>query len=925
MKTKKIVILLVIMLIMISSNTNINAQNSNTVKVAMLSIPNYIDIDDEGNPYGYAVEYLNEIKKYTNWDYEYIPMSMIEAENALAEGKVDIVVGMPHTEDNQNLFYFSKFDMGYSTDMLCAINDKNCYAYNDFKNFKGIKIGAVKNSKVQKDNQAYIQKNISFATFVLYDNEKEMYKALQNGKIDAVLINDISYNSNYTVIANFNVKLLYIASSFHNRHIYAGIKNAQEQIYLRDVNFNSELNKKYLNNKVCNNIFTLNEQEYIKNRHSINVYYCVNGEFSLDEINKQNFEIQVEIVNYVAEKLGWKVNVINNYSNSSIIGVKDFEKIINSDIVDVYPSFKYNKNYAEDLGMHVTFPYLQVNHYKIQRKEFGYKDKGKLIVAAVRNNNLTNEYVLSKYNRYQILWYKNDDECLKAVSNGKADITYTNTFTAEYYLNSYDYQNLSMSNIDYEYDLCFAVPKNRNKVLVQIINKVINSIPKEKMNDIIAKNTLYKHNSNTLKSFIYENSLLCTVIAIIFAALVMFLVMLFVTNRLITKKNKELKRANVVKNEFFSRVSHDIRTPMSSIIGLSNLGVETKNSDTSASYFKQINNTCKYLLGVLNDTLDIGKIDSKKIKLKLEPLVQKDFVSDIKNIVEVKAREKSIDFNMSFNNYNNGYAMFDKLHLMQICINLLTNAIKFTPNGGKVEFIINKLALRKLNGKYDIEFIIRDNGIGISEEFLPYIYDSFKQENTDNMISNNGIGLGLTIVKNLVELMGGSIYVKSEKNKGTEFSVILPTKIIESTEKRDESINEANDHINLNNKRALLVEDNLLNSQIVKSILESVGMIVEQAENGKLALEMFKNSSINYYSVILMDNRMPIMNGLTATKLIRELDKDDAKEVPIIAMTADVFSDGMEEIYAVGMNKCLIKPIDSEILFNTLEKFIKST
>lgn len=392
----------------------------------------------------------------------------------------------------------------------------------------------------------------------------------------------------------------------------------------------------------------------------------------------------------------------------------------------------------------------------------------------------------------------------------------------------------------------------------------------------------------------------------------------------INRKNQELENvaqkaesAAHAKSEFLSRMSHDIRTPMNAIIGLTHLAQEEEDPQVVREYLHNIDTSSDFLLGLINDILDMSKIENGELTLKEDAYTREEFMNSINTVIKPLMDKREIQFVFRMEE-NVECIRVDRLRYNQIFFNLLSNAAKFTPKGGTVEFTTEGLPVR--DDKVGIRFHIKDNGIGMSPEFLPHLYDPFSQERVKGGEDVKGTGLGLPIVKSLVDIMGGTISVQSELGKGTEFIVELYVPVAEAeTEKPVSEIGTEN----LKDARILLVEDNDINIYVAQLILEKAGCLVEIAKDGKEAVEHFKESGINYYHAILMDVRMPIMNGIDATKAIRALNREDAATIPIIAMTADAFDEERKKTLEAGMNYHLSKPINPRLLYKILSEFLK--
>ncbi|MDD3404276.1 MAG: response regulator [Hespellia sp.] len=382
------------------------------------------------------------------------------------------------------------------------------------------------------------------------------------------------------------------------------------------------------------------------------------------------------------------------------------------------------------------------------------------------------------------------------------------------------------------------------------------------------------------------------------------------------------KKADDAKDEFLSRMSHDLRTPMNAVIGLSALTLdEADHPETVRENMTKMRLASDFMLGLINDILDMAKIESGAVTLYKEPYAYQDFVVNMKTMFQAQCEQKGITFVMP--EYTcNPLAYVDKVRINQIFFNIISNAIKYTPSGGTISYEIKNLKFDGSTASADC--VISDNGIGISEEFQAHLFEPFMQESDRVTPELQGSGLGLSITKKLVELMGGEIHIESKKGEGTSVTVHMTLEIM--------SMNAHKAHITevdpekmssiLKGKRILLVEDHPLNTHIAKALLEKKQMSVSHAENGQRAVEMFEASPVGNFDVILMDIRMPIMSGLDATREIRALARKDARKVPIIAMTANAYDEDVKKSRKAGMNEHLSKPIDPEKLYETLAKYI---
>ncbi len=393
------------------------------------------------------------------------------------------------------------------------------------------------------------------------------------------------------------------------------------------------------------------------------------------------------------------------------------------------------------------------------------------------------------------------------------------------------------------------------------------------------------------------------------------------------KHHKELsdalvlaEQANRAKTVFLSNMSHDIRTPMNAIIGFTTLAKEHINDrKRTCDYLEKITRSSNHLLALINDVLDMSSIESGRMSLVEKPENLPDIMDTLKSIVQIDADLKGLDFELDVSGITNGHVCCDRLRLSQLLLNLFSNAIKFTPKGGKVTVTVTQTGILP-DDRVRCVFVVRDNGIGMSEKFKDKLFEPFSREKNSTMSGIQGTGLGMSITKNIIDMMGGEISVKSEENKGTEFTVTLAFRSSsEETECPEESDSA---EFTLEGKRVLLAEDNELNREIATELLSDAGLVVECAENGAVAVEMLTEAGEGYYDAVLMDIQMPVMDGHEAARRIRKLE-GGLSSIPIIAMTANAFDDDKRAAFEAGMDAHVGKPFDLKVLLDTLEEVMR--
>lgn len=399
-------------------------------------------------------------------------------------------------------------------------------------------------------------------------------------------------------------------------------------------------------------------------------------------------------------------------------------------------------------------------------------------------------------------------------------------------------------------------------------------------------------------------------------------------NQALSDALKAAEEASKAKTVFLSNMSHEIRTPMNAIIGLGTLALKEDDiSETTRDYLEKIDGSAQHLLSLINDILDMSRIESGKVTLKNEEFSFSKLINQINTMFNGQCNDKGLEYVCKMKSDLDDYYIGDDIKLKQVLINILGNAVKFTPAGGRIDFTVEKIGV--FDGKTTLRFVITDTGVGISKEYLPRLFDSFSQEDSTIVNKYGSSGLGMAITKSIVDMMNGKIEVISEKGKGTTFTVIIT---LVNAEPKGEAIDgEDNAELaskksvseDVNNKfkgkRILIAEDVEINAQILTKILKMKQIDVEHAINGKVALDMFSSHSPGYYDAILMDMRMPEMDGIEATEKIRTMNRDDSKTIPIIALTANAFDEDVQHSLQAGMNAHLSKPIDTKLLFETLD------
>ena len=548
-------------------------------------------------------------------------------------------------------------------------------------------------------------------------------------------------------------------------------------------------------------------------------------------------------------------------------------------------------------------------------------------------------YVQDNYPEREILACDSVEECVEAVAEGKADAAVAHTTAlnncAVKYLKKYNVETLLAGC-----PACFS-SKPENGVLIQVINRGLNLISDSEYQELLLK--YYPANTNGIIEFVQNNRLFSLMIILVLVLAVLIIIETTVNSkklkknlREITKKNAIIKAnerellsakeaanaANDAKTMFLFNMSHDIRTPMNAIIGFTNMANKhIDDRERVQDCLGKVKSSSEHLLSLINDVLDMSRVEAGRITIDKQPVCIDSVKENLFGMLGTSAESKNITFEFDVDSsVVHHWVYADRLCTIRVLTNIVSNSVKYTKSGGKVNITVSEMLCYK-EGYAHLRYTVSDTGIGMSKEFLEHIFEPFSRAESATKSGVTGTGLGMSITKSLVELMGGTIRVESEQGKGTTVILDFDERIAEPVDNTIE-INKISEDV-LKGKKILLVEDNELNKEIATDILTEEGVIVDTAEDGDIAVEKIKNSADGQYDMILMDIQMPRMNGYDATRAIRSLQNEKKAMIPIVAMTANAFDEDKQNAYDAGMNGHVAKPVEVPKLLKTISDILK--
>lgn len=895
------------------------AADRRVLRVAFPQVNGFSTTDEDGARHGVVVDFLNEISKYTDWEYEFIDVDADEMIEGFPNGAFDLMGGTYYSPDWESLYGYPDYNAGYIKSVLLGRRDDDTLKSFDQKSMNGKTVGVYENAKENiRRLKAYLAMNGIDCAFHYYTREElspegNLYAYLENGEVDLLLGNGTESREQLRVVTSFDSQPHYIVCQPDDRETLAGLNFALEKIYDANPDFADEC---YAANfpgfHKADIQISLEEREYIQDKGTVTVAVTKSWHplLCLNTATVAHNGIVPDTLEKVSEFTGLSFTYV--YADTYI----DAIRLVRDGKADMLGFFLGDEADASRLNLALAKPFTALNNILVRNKATNYPDTG--LTGAITEGRTLPKKIAAD----QVVPYLDVKDALLAVNNGEVDFVYGLSSRLEQDIQQYHLANVvPVSLADGVGNVSFALARPANATLLTLLNKAVNNLSDKEKETILNQNMIsVGANGLSLTDLIYANPMLFVglVTAILLLGVGVVLVLARGRVRAVSMQS-ELEKAEAksrAKGEFLSRMSHEIRTPMNAVVGLTELSMMLDGlPERARENLSKIRASSQYLLRLINDILDMSRIDNGMMALSNAPFSLKSMLEELGSMMAAEAARRGLSYVVE-NGACQDWLVGDSIRLEQVLTNLLSNAFKFTPAGGEVRLDI--ACVRADEKEAELRFQVSDTGPGIPREAQERIFEPFEQAGTDRSKSQ-GTGLGLAISRNIVRLMGGEITLESEAGKGSLFTFTLtlplgsPTEVCEAAPPSGL----------LEGARVLLAEDNELNAEIAVEMLELQGAAVDWCTDGKAVLERFSASAPGEYALVLMDIQMPGMDGLEAARAIRRLPRPDAESLPILAMTANSFQQDMAAAREAGMNGFIPKPIDIARLYRTARRVLE--
>ena len=893
-------------------------------------------VDKNGVRRGYGYELMQALAGYNGWKFEYVKCDWSNCFDKLEKGEIDIMGDISYTGERAQKMLFSDEPMGEEKYILYADLSNMDIGTSDFKFMDGKRVGVLMDTQPEIMLTEWENKNGIHTEHVNVNNNDDVEKKLANHEIDAFVSLEESIWSEQGIssVTTIGKSGIYFAINKERSDIKTEMDYAMCQLDQDSPFLKADMYKKYFTLDY-NQSLTGGEKSWLEEHGDIRMGFLNNDPaiFSMDETTGKLTGMLSEYVSYAKDCLG------NQTLKFNIQAYDDYDEMLqalqNHEIDMIFYAGR-NPDLAEKKGYTLTNTAWTYSLMAVT-DEKNFDEHNVYTVAVPKEKEALKQYITFSYPQWNLVDYDSFEDAAEMITNEKADCFLMGASQAMVYDNNRDFKSIPLTKT---MEACFAV-KGGEGTLLSILNKTLKGMPSGMLTSALA---IYDSTADkvTFSDFVKDN-MLAFFLATGFAALSIIVIILVLlrkarkaetvaklaandTQKLNEKLEIALKKAedaSLAKTSFLNNMSHDIRTPMNVILGYAQLmenELNGKDIPETLEHLEKLQQSGNLLLSIINNVLDMARIESGRMEID-ENYCQIEAVwKSLFAVFDEKARKKNISLHYTMN-VEHEHVLTDVTKVKEILVNILSNAIKYTPAGGSVMVYVDELPCDE-SGYMIVRIRVNDTGIGMSPDYMTKIFDAFTREQNTTKSKIAGTGLGMSIVKNYVDLLGGTIDVESELGKGSTFTVTLKHRIADEryyVKKHIEETGTGNEI--LEGRNILLAEDNDLNAEIAETILERAGLTIERVENGIQCVNRILEMPAGTYDMIFMDIQMPEMDGYKATQAIRNLPDKDKACIPIIAMTANAFAEDKRKTMEAGMNAHLSKPLNVPELMDTIRKF----
>ena len=891
-------------------------------------------VNEKGARKGYGYELLQTLSGYTGWQFEYVTCDWSDCFEKLKNGEIDIMGAISYTEDRAEEMLFSDEPMGEEKYYLYADLSRADISASDYKTLNGKKVGVLMGTEPEVMLTEWEEKYGLKTEHVNVSNNEDAKQKLANHEIDCFVSLEESFwaDLGISTITRVGKSGIYYALNKDRPDLKEELDNAMRALDEAAPFYTADLYKRYFSMDYTP-ILTGEEKAWLKEHGAIKMGFLTSdsGVSTFDPATGEFTGVITDYIQFAADCLG------NQELEFQLVGYDSKEAeldALKSGEIDMIFHVDQSPNLAEEYHFACTNTTWTSNLMVVTNQQLFTENKVNRVAVPQNKISLT-RYLAFYYPQWEIVDCDTQEDAIKLVKDGQADCFITGVSSEEKYSKNHGFYSVLLPN---PAKSCFAV-NSGNRSLLSILNKTIKAMPTNMLTGSLA---MYKSSARkvTLSDFIKDNFFMVLLVSSIAVAVILLMILKLLrkarkaeaaarkaasdTQELNAKLQVAVEKAesaNHAKSTFLFNMSHDIRTPMNAIIGYADLA--SRHLDDPAklkNYMENIQVCGQNLLMLLNNVLDLARIENDKTEMEYSVSdIEKDFrncVAMFRNQADSKGQTLTVTTQLQY-----PYIYADIPHLTEICTNLVSNAVKYTGAGGTIRCDVTQKPSKK-EGWCDTVVTVADNGIGMSQEFQKHIFEPFERERTSTVSKVEGSGIGMGIVKKLVGLMGGTVEVESRIGVGSTFTVTIPCRIASEDETQAKRETNPSDQKCLCGTRILLTEDNDLNAEIAVELLQEEGCTVDRAKDGVECVDMLEKAANGTYQLILMDIQMPVMNGYDAARKIRGLDDPQKANIPIIAMTANAFTEDRQVALDAGMNDHIAKPINMNVLVPTLRKYL---